>query len=127
MPPPKDPPAAILGVTPKGKNKEKELEFRATSFETTFQKSGKKKDKVPTPELEELEEEEESTAKNSAGSEEEEEPSTPLPDQKPRRNVNTRSLGKKQPAQVYRSPYAPKCQSKILEKDEGSNKKSRGK
>ena len=97
------------------------------SSEPTSQKSGKKKEKVPIPELEELEEEEESMAKDSAKSKEEEEPSTPPPDQKPRRSVNTWSSGKKQPLPIYRNPYASKCQSKIPRKGKGSNKKPRGK
>ena len=74
-----------------------------------------------------MEEEEESTAEDSAGLEEEEEPSTPPPDKKPRRSVNTRFSGKKQPTQVYKSPYTPKYQSKTPGKDEGSNKKPRRK
>ena len=66
-------------------------------------------------------------AEDNTGSEEEEEPSTPLLDQKPRRSVNTRFLEKKQPAQVYRSPYTPKHQSKTPGKGKGSNKKPREK
>ena len=120
--PPKDPPMAIPRDTPKEKSKE-ESESRVASSEPASQKSRKKKEKVPIPELEELEEEEESIAEDSAESEEEEEPSTPPPHPKPRRSVNTRSSRKKQPPPIYRSPYASKRQSKIPEKGEGSNKK----
>ena len=82
---------------------------------------------MPPPEVEELEDEEESTAEDSTGSEEEEVPSIPLPDQKPRRGVSTQSSRKKQLNQVYRSPFAPKRQTKAPRKGQGSNKKLRRK
>ena len=65
---------AVPEVTPKGKRKEKESESRAASSKPAFQKSGKKKTKVPSPEVEDLEEEEESTAKDSNKSDKEELP-----------------------------------------------------
>ena len=120
-------PIAVPEATPKEKSKEKESESRATSLEHASQMSGKKKAKVPTPEIEELKEEEESTAEDTTESEEEDVPSTPPPDQQPRKGVNTRSSRKKKPGPVYRSPFAPKRQSKTPGKGEGSNKKPRGK
>ena len=54
--------AVVPEVTPKGKSKEKESESQATSSEPASQKNGKKKVKVSSPEVEDLEEEEESTA-----------------------------------------------------------------
>ena len=71
-------PVAVLGITPKGKSKESES--RAASSEPASQKSGKKKAKVPTSEVRDLEEEEESTTEDSNESDEEELPSTPPPD-----------------------------------------------
>ena len=100
--------AAILKITPKGKSKEKESESRAASSKPTSQKSGRKKAKVPSPEVEDLEEEEESMAEDSNESNEEELPSTPLPDQKTWKSMNTRSSDRKKPGPVYKSPFAPK-------------------
>ena len=106
------------------KSKEKEPESRAASSKPSSQKSGKKKEKLPTLELED---EEESTAEDSPESEEEDESSTPPPNLKPKRSVNTWSTGKKQPPPIYKSPYASKRQSKTPRKGEGSNKKPREK
>ena len=98
-----------MGVIPKAKNKEKELESRAASFEPTSKKSGKKKAKVPSPEVEDLEEEEESMVEDNNESNKEELPLTPPPDQKTRRSMNTWSSNRMKPGPVYRSPFALKC------------------
>ena len=109
--------ATVSEDTSKGKNKERRLDSRAASFEL-----GKKKEKIPTPEVKELESEEESTTEDTIKSEEEEVPSTPPPDPKPKWR-ETRSSSKKKPGPVYRSPFAPKHQMKTPGKGEGSNKK----
>ena len=115
-------PEAIL----KGKAKEKGSKSRAASSDPASQRSGKKKEKAPTPEVEELEEEEESTAEDTTELGEEELPSTPLPDQQPK-DRETRFSSKKKPGPLYRSPFAPKHQSKMPGKGKGSSKKPRGK
>ena len=51
VPTPEVSPAVVLGVTPKGKSKEKESESRVASSERASQKSGKKKAKVPSQEV----------------------------------------------------------------------------
>ena len=127
VPNPEASPAAVLVASPSGKGKKTETEpvSRVASSDPGSQRSGKKKEQIPTPEVHELELEEEVEAEGSTESEEEEEPSSPYPELKTKRE--TRSLGKKKPAPVYRSPFAPKRQSKIPAKGEGSNKKPRGK
>ena len=117
---------AVPEATPKGKAKEKGSESRAASSDPASQRSGKKKEKVPTLEIQELEEEEESAEEDTTKSEEGEVPSTPPLDQKSK-GREKRSSSKKKPVQVYRSPFAPKQQSKTPEKGEGSTKKPRGK
>ena len=82
---------------------------------------------MPILEVEELEEEEESMAEDSNESEEGELPSTPPPDKKPRRSMNTQSSDRKKPTPVYRSLFTPKRQAKIPGKGKGSNKKPKGK
>ena len=85
-----------------------------------------RKQKEPTPEYEELGDTTEETGSSEGGAEsEEEEPSTPKPEQQ--KGVGTRSLSKKKPPPIYRSPYASKRQSKTPGKGEGFNKKPRGK
>ena len=73
-----------------------------------------------------MESEEESAAKEATGSKEEEVPSTPEPDLKPK-DREIRSSSKKKSGPIYRSPFAPKRQSKTPAKEEGSTKKPRGK
>ena len=85
-----------------------------------------RKQKEPTPEYEELGDTIEETGSSEGGTEtEEEEPSTPKPEQQ--KGFGMRSSSRKKPAPVYRSPYVPKHQMKILGKGEGSKKKPRGK
>ena len=126
MPNPEASSAAVLVVLPSGKEKKTEAESgsRAASLDPGSQRSGKKKEQIPMPEVQELESEEEED-EGSTESSEEEEPSTPRPELKNKREL--RSSGKKKPGPVYQSPFAPKRQSKIPAKGEGSNKKPQGK
>ena len=121
-------PAAVLIASLSAKEKKTETEpmSLATSSNLASQRSGKKKEKIPTSEVRKLESEEESIAEEATESEDEEVPSTPEPDLKPK-DRETRSSSKKKLGPVYRSPFAPKRQSKILAKGEGSTNKSRGK
>ena len=123
-------PSVVLAASPSVKNKktEPELGSRAANSEPASQRSGKKKENVPTPKLQELEEEEESAEEDTTESEEREVPSTPPPDQKPKgRKTRFSSKKKPGPTGVYRSLFAPKRQSKTPAKGEGSTKKPRGK
>ena len=83
------------------------------------------KPKEPTPEVEELRDTTEDTTSTGDTEIEEEEPSMPAPDQPKGRE--TRSSGRKKPGPLYRSPFAPKQQSKTPAKGEGTSKKPRGK
>ena len=118
-------PATVLVASPstKGKKMEAEPVSRAASSHPASQRSGKKKEKIPTPEVRELESEEESVAEEATGSEEEEVPSTPEPDLKPK-GRETRSSSKKKPGPIYRSSFAPKRQSKTPAKGRRFNQET---
>ena len=94
----------------------------------SLQKLSLRKQKKPTPEYEELGDTTDDTRSIEGGVEtEEEEPSIPKSEQPKGREP--RSLGKKKPRPVYRSPFAPKHHAKTpgKGKGEGSNKKPKGK
>ena len=86
----------VASPSVKGKKTEMEPMSRATSSDHASQRRGKKKEKIPTPEVRELESEEESAAEEATELEEEEVPSTPEPDPKPK-DWETRSSSKKKP------------------------------
>ena len=115
----------VASPSAKGKKMETEIGSKVASSKPASLRSGKKKEKEPIPEIQELEEEEESSTGDATGSEEGEVPSTPPPEQQAKgREMRSSSRKKKL---VYGSPFAPKRTAKTTAKEEGSNKKPRGK
>ena len=118
-------PATTLAA--KGKKTEKDSETKTTNSGPTSQlRSGKKKAREPSSELEEEEESVEDTGSSGGNqSSEEEESATPPSDK--RRKMDTRSLDKKKLNSSFKTLVAPKRPMKTPGKGGSSQKKPKGK